>query len=105
MLGVFEWAVVVAGAAAEFILPALILVGLFTRLAAIGMVFFVLVQSFVDVTGHEVGAATIGAWFDGASGSLILDQRLMWMVLLSVLIVNGAGPLSIDRLLSRPGKN
>ena len=39
-LGVFHWAVVVAGTWAEFILPLLVVIGLFTRLAALGMIGF-----------------------------------------------------------------
>lgn len=35
-LGIFHWAVVTAGTLAEFILPALLLIGFATRLAAIG---------------------------------------------------------------------
>lgn len=100
-LGIFDWAVAVAGTTAEFVLPALIVIGLFTRLAALGMVGFVFVQSIVDVYGHGVGGKDLGAWFDGPSGSLILDQRLMWGVVLAILIVKGAGPISVDRLLLR----
>ena len=101
-LGAFHWLVVVAGTWAEFILPFLILIGLFTRLASIGMVGFVVVQSIVDVTGHGVAGKTLGAWFDGPSNALIMDQRLMWMMVFAVLIVKGAGPLSVDRLFNRP---
>lgn len=39
----------------EFILPILIIVGLFTRTAAFGMIVFVCVLSFVDVYGHQIG--------------------------------------------------
>jgi len=87
-LGVFHWFVAFAGTAAEFILPFLIIIGLFTRLAAIGMIGFVFVQSIVDI--------------DGPSNALILDQRLMWVLLFAILIVKGAGPLSVDRLLNKP---
>jgi putative oxidoreductase len=88
--------VVLAGAWAEFVLPALIVLGLLTRLAALGMAGFVLVQSLTDIWGH--GAAA-GAWFDRASDALILDQRAFWMLLFLVLILKGAGPISADRLL------
>lgn len=97
----FDWLVAVAGTWAEFILPALIVVGLFTRLAALGMIGFVFVQSYVDVTGHGVGGTDLGAWFDGPSGSLIMDQRLFWVFLFLVLIVKGAGALSLDAILNR----
>ena len=103
-LGVFHWLVAVAGTCAEFILPLLILIGLFTRLAAIGMIGFVFVQSVVDVNGHGVGGKDLGAWFDGPSNALILDQRLMWVVVFVILIVKGAGPLSVDRLLAKPAE-
>lgn len=99
--GAFDTLIVITGTIAEFVLPFLILVGLFTRLAALGMAIFVAVQSYVDVTGHMVDGKTIGGWFDGPSGALILDQRLMWMVLFAILLVKGAGPLSLDRLLVR----
>lgn len=100
-LGAFHWLVAVAGTWAEFILPLLIVIGLFTRLAALGMTGFVIVQSWVDVTGHGVSGKDIGAWFDGPSGALILDQRLLWVVIFATLFVKGAGPLSLDRLLAR----
>lgn len=99
-LGILHWAVVVAGTVAEIALPVMIALGLFTRLAALGMIGFVAVQSFVDITGHGLGAADIGAWFDGMPSSLILDQRAFWVFLLVVLVLRGAGPLSLDRLLA-----
>lgn len=96
-LGLWHKLVVLAGAWAEYILPLLIVLGLLTRLAALGMAGFVAVQSLTDIFGH--GAAA-GAWFDRASDSLILDQRAFWMLLFIVLIVKGAGPLSVDRLIA-----
>lgn len=93
--------VVLLGTWAEFILPALIILGLFSRLAAAGMIGFIVVQSIVDITGHGVDAATIGALFDRGSDSLILDQRLLWVFLLITIIAKGGGPLSLDRILGR----
>ncbi len=95
-LGFHYKIIAVLGTWAEFVLPVLILVGLFTRLAACGMIGFVLVQSLVDVFGHHVSDATIGAWFDAASNAAILDQRAFWILLLIILIIRGAGPLSLD---------
>ncbi len=95
-LGLWHRLVVLAGAWAEFVLPVLIVLGLFTRLAALGMVGFVLVQSLTDIRGH---GAVAGAWFDPASDALILDQRAFWMLLFLVLILKGAGPFALDRLL------
>ena len=89
--------IVLLGSWAEVILPLLILVGLFTRGAALAMMGFVVVQSVVDIWGHDVAA---GAWFDRASDSVIMDQRLFWLFILAILVTKGAGPLSIDRALS-----
>ena len=97
--GLFHWAVVVAGTLAEFILPLLIVLGLLTRLAAFGMIGFIAVQSLTDLYGHGQWDA-LGAWFDRFSDGQILDQRALWVFLLSVLILKGAGPLSLDRLLA-----
>ena len=90
----FQRIVVFLGTVAEFVLPALILVGLLTRLAALGMIVFVWVQTLVDVTGHGV---KLGSLFNAAPD--ILDQRVLWTFLLLVIVINGAGPLSLDRLL------
>lgn len=100
-LGPFAWAVVTAGTLAEFVLPALILLGLATRLAALGMIGFVVLQSLTDVIGHGADATTIGVWFDRLPDSAILDQRLLWVFVLVTLVVKGAGPLSLDRLIAR----
>lgn len=102
-LTIFHWAVVVAGTWAEFILPALIVLGLLTRLSALGMIGFVVVQSLTDLIGHGglEHKETFGAWFDRFPDSIIMDQRAFWIFLLVVLVVKGAGPLSLDRALSR----
>lgn len=91
----FQKLVILAGTWSEFILPVLVVLGLFTRAAALGMIGFVIVQSLTDVVGH---GAVLGAWFDAASDSA-LDQRTLWVFLLLVLIFRGGGPLSADRLL------
>ena len=93
-LGFFTWPVAVAGTWAEFVLPALLLVGLLTRLAALGMIGFVWVQTFTDVTGHGV---KLGGLFDNTI--TLMDQRVMWTFLFVVIVINGAGPLSLDRVL------
>lgn len=98
-LSFLDTLIVLAGTYGEFILPLLIVVGLLTRLASVGMIGFIVVMSIVDVTGHGVDAATFGAWFDRDSGSLILDQRLLWATLFVTLFLKGAGPISVDRVL------
>ncbi len=100
-LSAFHWLVTVAGTWAEFILPALIIIGLMTRLAALGMIGFVVVQSLTDLYGHGgiEHEKTLGAWFDRFSDGLILDQRAFWVFILLVLVIKGAGLLSFDYAL------
>lgn len=95
------WGLIVRlGTWAEFLLPAMIVLGLFARVAALGMIVFIGVQTLVDVTVHKVDAATIGALFDRFPDSLIADQRLLWLVPLLIVTVRGAGALSLDRILA-----
>ena len=97
----FPWTLmVVAGTYAEFILPLLVIFGLFTRIASVGMIAFIAVQTYVDITVHQVGAKTIGAMFDRFSDGLIADQRLLWIFPLVYLAIRGAGAISVDRLLT-----
>lgn len=101
-LGTLYWLVALAGTWAEFILPLLLVLGLFGRLAAIGMIGFIIIQSATDIVGHGASdPTTLGAWFDAASGSLIMDQRTLWIMVLLVIVVKGAGPLSLDRVIGR----
>ena len=102
-LTIFHWAVVTGGTIAEFLLPILIVMGLFTRLAALGMIGFIVVQSLTDLYGHGGIAheGTLGAWFDRMSDGLILDQRAFWVLCLLILVFKGAGAISIDRGLFR----
>ncbi|OSP54248.1 DoxX family protein [Pseudoruegeria sp. SK021] len=100
-MSTMQYLIALFGTWAEFILPLLIVIGLFTRLAAIGMIGFITVQSLTDIWGHNADAATIGHWFDSASGALIMDQRTFWVFVLIVLIVRGAGPISVDRFVLR----
>lgn len=97
--GAFEWGVVMAGTYAEFLLPLLIVLGLATRLAALGMIGFVLVQSLTDVIGHGLDMATIGALFDRHSDALIFDQRALWGMVLLTLVGLGGGWASLDRVI------
>ena len=99
-LGALHWAIVAAGTWAEFLLPLLIALGLFTRLAALGMIGFVALQSWVDLFGHGgLANGALGGWFDRMPDGLILDQRAFWVFVLLYLVLRGGGPLSVDRLL------
>jgi putative oxidoreductase len=70
-----------AAAAAEHVLPVLLLLGLFTRLSALGLLIMTLViQLFVFPD----------AWW---------TVHAYWTALLLTLIAKGAGALSLDRLI------
>ena len=97
-LSFYHTAVVTLGTWAEFVLPALVVLGFLTRFAALGMIGFVIVQSLTDIYGHGQ-ATTIGAWFDRFPDAIMMDQRALWVFLLVVLVIKGAGPLSFDRAL------
>lgn len=105
-LGPFHTLVVAAGTVAEFVLPALLILGLATRPAALGMMGFIAVQTLTDLFGHGAlgQPETLGAWFDRIPDSLIMDQRLLWMILLAIPLLHGGGPLSLDRLFARMGR-
>ena len=96
-LTLYHWAVVEAGMLAEFLLPALIVLGLFTRPAALAMIGFLALQTATDVVAFQ---APFGHWFDGETAGLI-DQRGFWLLTLISLVLLGGGPLSVDRLLQK----
>ena len=89
--------IVLAGTYAEFVLPVLVVLGLFGRLSALGMIGFIAVQSYVDVTQH---AAEMGALFDRFPDGIV-DQRMMWVFPLVYLVLRGPGLVSVDALLGR----
>lgn len=91
--------IVLLGTWSEFVLPVLVTLGLFTRAASLGMIGFVIVMTYVDITGHHVDSATIGALFDGNPAGVIADQRLMWVFVLLVPALKGGGLISLDALL------
>jgi len=82
----------------ELILPVLIIIGLLTRAAALGMIGFISVQTFVDIYFHGADEKTIGALFDRFPESVISDQRTLWIFVMLVLVIKGAGYLSLDHL-------
>jgi putative oxidoreductase len=100
-LGAVYKLIALAGSWAEIALPLMIVLGLATRAAALGMIGFIAVQSLTDIFGHGIDSATIGTWFDRDSGSLIADQRALWVLLLLVLVLRGAGAFSLDAAIAR----
>jgi len=101
-LSVFHWGVVMVGTYAEFILPAMIILGLMTRLSALGMLIFVVMQSLTDLYGHGLISdnKVLGAWFDRSADGIIFDQRVLWGFLLLYLFIYGAGKISLDGWIS-----
>lgn len=93
------WAMAYAGTYGEFVLPLLVVIGLFTRLASLGMLAFIAVMTWVDITGHHADETTIGAAFDRIQDSAIWDQRMLWAFVLIYLVIRGAGAISVDGLL------
>jgi putative oxidoreductase len=93
--------VVIFGMWMEALLPILITLGLFTRIAAFGMIIFIAVQSFVDIVFHGLEAQYVGAMFDRSSIAVVFDQRLLWIFVLIILIIKGAGIFSLDNLLKK----
>ncbi len=85
----------------ESILPIFVVVGLLTRLSALGMIGFIAVQTFVDIQFHGADEKTIGALFDRFPDSLISDQRILWVFVMCVLVIKGGGYLSLDRLFAK----
>lgn len=100
-LALWQKLLVLAGTWAEFILPLLIVVGLMTRLAALGMIGFISVQTLTDLYGHGAWSdpQVLGAWFDRFADGVIMDQRALWVFVLMVIVIKGAGPISFDRAL------
>lgn len=85
----------------EIILPCLIIIGLLTRAAALGMIGFMFVQTYVDINFHGADEKTLGAMFDRFPDALISDQRLLWVFVMIVLVIKGGGFLSLDRLFHK----
>ena len=100
VFGLWHWFVVLAGTWAEFILPFVIIVWVLTRLIALRMIGFIIVQSLTDLFGHDLISSSdvVGTWFDRTPDAVIMDQRLLWIFLLFVLVVKGAGKLSVDHI-------
>ena len=94
----FPWhVIVILGTLTEFVLPVLIVIGLFTRYCALAMMGFIVVQTYVDYAFH--GVAT-GMLFDNQPTDL-LDHRLLWLFVLLVLAFIGPGRVSLDAWLRK----
>ncbi len=97
LISFFPWGIIAhLGTYAEFLLPIMIFMGLFTRLSSLAMIGFIAVMSFVDIQFHGLEAESIGSFFDRVQDSMIADQRLLWIVPLLYLVTHGPGILSLD---------
>ena len=76
----------VLGTGFELAMPVLLVLGLFTRLAALPLLVMALVIQFV------LGAASPD--YDDA-------EHFFWMILLALIIVKGPGPISLDHWLGK----
>jgi putative oxidoreductase len=65
------------------------------------MIIFIAVHSYVDVAFHGLEPKFVGAMFDQTPIALIFDQRLLWILVFSVLVIQGAGKLSLNYILNR----
>ena len=92
-----DWLIVMGGTYGELILPLLLVLGLCTRLAAAGMIVFVAVMTWVDITAHGV---ELGAFFNRHANEII-DMRGFWLICLVVLLAMGGGRISLDTLICR----
>ena len=92
-----DWLIVMGGTYGEVLLPLLLVLGLCTRLAAAGMIVFVAVMTWVDVTAHQV---ELGAFFNRHANEII-DMRGFWVICLLVLLAMGGGRISLDALICR----
>ena len=84
------WFFAPANSAVQFICGPLIALGLFTRLAALPVVLFLLVSN--------VERCRVGRYFWNQLG---LEYTLMWTVAAFYILVHGGGLYSLDHLLGR----
>jgi putative oxidoreductase len=84
------WLAAVCGTLGELFFPALLVLGLFTRMSALGLfaVNAMAVISYWHVLGTE--------GFEAA-----LAQHVLWGYMLAVILLCGAGALSLDEKLAR----
>ena len=60
-------------------------------------------QSLTDLYGNGLAgdAKFIGSWLNRIPDAMLMDQRLLWVFPLIVLVIKGAGALSIVRAFVR----
>jgi putative oxidoreductase len=83
-------AAAVVGTAGELLFPVLLILGLFTRLGALGL--FAVNAMAVISYWHVLGGEGLEA---------ALAQHVLWGYMLAVIVVAGAGGVSVDSLLEK----
>jgi len=86
---------------AEAVLPVLLVLGLATRIAAVGMIGLIAMTAMIDIFARDAPPEVIGALFDASPYDPISDLRLLWITVLAVPAVLGGGGLSLDPFLRR----
>jgi putative oxidoreductase len=82
--------VAVAGTVGELLFPTLMLIGLYTRLSAIG----IFIMNVLAVVSYRQMLLAPGS-------EAALGQRILWGTLILFVIIYGPSKLSIDHLLNR----
>lgn len=80
---------------AELVLPVLLVAGLFTRTAGGGLIAVVVGTALVDILAHGAPPDAAGALFDANPFGGIIDAAVLWVALLAIPLVLGAGPFSL----------
>jgi putative oxidoreductase len=87
------WAAITMSA--ELVLPVLLVVGLFTRVPALGLLIMAMVIEFV------LGSATVGESLKGDPIKISHAIHYSWMIAMAYVTIRGGSTLSLDRLLKR----
>jgi len=78
---------------AEHFLPILLILGLFTRIGALGLLIMTAVIQFWVYPEFLIGLTDINSKF--------LGTHIVWAALAGIILVRGPGPISADQLLAR----
>ena len=82
-------------------MPVLLVLGLATRIAAVGVIGLIAVTAMIDIFARNALPEVIGALFDASPDDPISDLRLPWITVLAVPAVLGGGWMSLDAVLRR----
>lgn len=93
----------ILGTAAELLLPALLIIGLFTRYTALALFVFnvIAVLSYPALLKGEFGVATAFDWLPVAATfpTKGFEEHFIWGLILLSMMAFGAGKISLDQLI------